>query len=227
MIVAGRPVAIIFGGLCMVRRLLVVVVGLGVCAGWLVVPAAAQSLSTFTVMASATAEVPTPGPVGATADATLTIDASTAQLCYRMSVVRLPGITEVHLHRGASGVDGPMVAMLDMSGLATGTNSCTKVSAVLARAVIATPSGYYLNVHTSAYPAGAVRGQLRAVPDEVNAGSGGLAADPPRPDEARSLVALSVGLALGGTGLAVLLGRGRLESAVRAHARRAGRTLRR
>jgi hypothetical protein len=34
------------------------------------------------------------------------------------------------------------------------------VTRELARAIIADPSGYYVNVHNATYPAGALRGQL-------------------------------------------------------------------
>jgi len=38
--------------------------------------------------------------------------------------------------------------------------NCVIASAELAAAIVANPSDYYVNVHTPAYPGGAIRGQL-------------------------------------------------------------------
>ncbi len=45
--------------------------------------------------------------------------------------------------------------------------NCVIASAELAAAIVANPSDYYVNVHTPAYPGGAIRGQLGDWPDDL------------------------------------------------------------
>jgi len=64
----------------------------------------------------------------------------------------------MHIHSGASDVAGPIV--VDLTPAIDDTPYCATVSAELMAALITTPECYYLNVHTTLFPNGAIRGQL-------------------------------------------------------------------
>jgi CHRD domain len=84
-------------------------------------------------------------------------------LCYGMTVGHIGRPTAAHIHRGVAGVSGPIVEPLRRparGGLGT-SSACTVLTRALALQIRARPGRYYVNVHTGAYPAGAVRGQLR------------------------------------------------------------------
>jgi hypothetical protein len=83
------------------------------------------------------------------------------QLCFRITVqnIVLPA-TGAHIHRGAAGVSGPIVVPLTAPGSTGVSTGCTKPDAALVAEIKATPANFYSNVHTTDFPAGAVRGQL-------------------------------------------------------------------
>ncbi|WP_436793552.1 CHRD domain-containing protein [Actinospongicola halichondriae] len=104
-----------------------------------------------------------------------TVD-NTDTLCY---IVIVDGISELgsnpgngraaHIHRGAKGENGPVVANLAFptDGQAADCLSENEVGKFTADAgpgivqdILANPEGYYFNVHNNEYPGGAVRGQL-------------------------------------------------------------------
>jgi hypothetical protein len=89
----------------------------------------------------------------------LSIDSSTRDVCYEVAVanIMLPA-SAMHICVGAAGVNGsvavPFLTSPDADGLTMG---CTKASA---ETIVATPEGFYFNVHTRDFRNGAVRGQL-------------------------------------------------------------------
>jgi hypothetical protein len=124
--------------------------------------------ATFVVVLSAENEVPgcpAGEEGGAGGSAILLIDEDTGEITYRVVARRLPGTIAgspgAHIHVGAAGEMGPVVQALELTGregglVATGTAT----NPALAEAIVADPANYYVNVHTTVCPAGAIRGQL-------------------------------------------------------------------
>jgi hypothetical protein len=89
----------------------------------------------------------------------VTVDLEANTVCYQLSVAGTDEPVAAHIHEGAAGVNGPVVVPFEApaTGLSKG---CVDVDPALAAAIVSNPSGYYVNVHTGAFPPGAVRGQL-------------------------------------------------------------------
>ncbi|HEY5890348.1 MAG TPA: CHRD domain-containing protein [Acidimicrobiia bacterium] len=63
-----------------------------------------------------------------------------------------------HIHEGPVGVNGPVVVNLEVNS-ATFEN-CVAADADLIKDIGRNPSDYYVNIHTTAFPGGEIRGQL-------------------------------------------------------------------
>ena len=121
-------------------------------------PALAAGPVTMKTALSGAAEVPAGDPDG-TGAATVTIDSAKGQVCYNLSVSGIDKATMAHIHKGAVGVSGPVAVALDAP--ATGSSSgCKAAPPEVIAAILAAPSDYYVNVHSAAFPSGALRGQL-------------------------------------------------------------------
>jgi hypothetical protein len=106
-------------------------------------------------------EVP-PGDPDGIGRATFIIDPARSQLCFAIVVDRimLPAIA-AHIHVGPAGVAGPIVVPLTAPDANGSSGGCVGgVDQQLLRAIRSNPRQYYVNVHTTDFPAGAVRGQL-------------------------------------------------------------------
>jgi hypothetical protein len=124
--------------------------------------------TTFVAFLSAENEVPRcPAGVesGASGVAIIQIDEATGVITYRVVATNLPGTIAggpgAHIHVGAAGAAGPVVLPLELTGLETGLVAAgTATDPALAAAILANPANYYVNVHTTECPGGAIRGQL-------------------------------------------------------------------
>jgi hypothetical protein len=125
---------------------------------------------TFDITLTGAAEAPGPGDPDGTGVAQVNVFAKGAggrTICYAIAVdlITLPA-TAAHIHEGAAGVAGPVVVPLAPpqpfgSGTTGVSAGCiTGLSSSLVRNIAQHPELYYVNVHTSDFPAGAVRGQL-------------------------------------------------------------------
>jgi hypothetical protein len=107
------------------------------------------------------AGVPNQGDLDGIGSATITVNSGQGEVCHELSVagITLPAIG-AHIHEGVAGENGPVVVPLvapDANGVSSG---CAQVSRELALAIIQDPENYYVNVHTSDFENGALRGQL-------------------------------------------------------------------
>jgi hypothetical protein len=117
---------------------------------------AAGSTTKLTTSLTGSAEVPK-GAANGHGTATVTITGS--KVCWKFT-----GVTGIdkpmvsHIHKGKAGVAGPVVVPL---GGAYKPSGCTAAAAAVAKAIVANPARYYVNIHTAKHPAGAIRGQLK------------------------------------------------------------------
>ena len=86
-------------------------------------------------------------------------------LCFRIVARNIPDAIAAHIHRGARGVEGPIaVGLFDGprgNGDSLRSAGCVRASSTrLAREILRRPARFYVNVHTTAFPGGAIRGQL-------------------------------------------------------------------
>lgn len=88
-------------------------------------------------------------------------DPDTGDFCFTLSATGIDAPTAAHVHTGAAGKDGPPVITVQVTG--EGSDECVAAEPDTLKAILAAPEGYYVNVHTAAFPKGAVRGQLAAV----------------------------------------------------------------
>lgn len=151
----------------------------------------------YVVQLSGTEVVPGPGSSG-TASGGLSIGGWGGQcgleedyITWQLGVSGLDTVARLSIHRGAFGQSGPEVVNLplttdpvgELSGSATGLASPATFQAIEGNL-----GGYYLEIDTSSYPGGAVRGQLD-----------GLVGAPPAPSIS------SVSPATGGVGTTVTI----------------------
>jgi len=86
-------------------------------------------------------------------------------VCWGITVDNLDKPVAAHIHRGPAAVNGGVVVGLSApvapaAGDPGTSSGCTNVSAAIVAAIIKDPTSFYVNVHTTKFPDGAIRGQL-------------------------------------------------------------------
>ena len=105
------------------------------------------------------AEVPGPGDPDGSGTVQVTLDSDKNEVCYDLTVTKVDDATAAHIHEGAAGKSGPVKVPFDApkGGAAKG---CKTADAAVVKDIMTHPDNYYVNVHSTAYGNGAVRGQL-------------------------------------------------------------------
>jgi len=122
---------------------------------------AGGTIHTFCLTMTGDQEVPPADPTGF-ASGVLTIDTATNTIAWDFAYTNIAPPTLMHIHVGAAGVNGGVVVNMGVAtsgGPNTLINSTTTSTANINN-ILANPSGFYVNIHNSPFPAGVVRGQL-------------------------------------------------------------------
>ena len=126
---------------------------------------ASSRVRTFTTTLTGAEEAPGPGDDDATGFATIEVGPpGQRELCFDLSWADIDQtVTAAHVHEAPLGVAGPIVVPLfvDQSLGSTGSMSgCVEGDIATLAGIRGQPTGYYVNVHSNVFPAGAIRGQL-------------------------------------------------------------------
>lgn len=119
----------------------------------------AGSLHLYATRLTGAAELPGPGDDDGRGRAFLTVNANNGTICYSLSVRGIDPAQAAHIHEIADMGVGPVVQALQAP--TSGSSRACVVNAEVAAGIVADPTEYYVNVHNEAFPAGAVRGDLR------------------------------------------------------------------
>ena len=128
---------------------------------------------------------PTTPPTTTIGTPTTNVSRATVNISIQTSLDSTQAITQGHIHRGAAGVNGPVVFDFGLGSNASALvpsnsngftgNGVSRVIEVTAgdqlailREIANNPSGFYVNLHTSAFPNGVIRGQLHRASDTAN-----------------------------------------------------------
>jgi len=123
---------------------------------------------TYTITISGPQVVPGPGHPTATGAGFFTFDPATgigSLLSGGFGGLSTP-VTGMHIHEGYPGLTGPIVHTLTPALDGSGTAGTFSWSGTLSDLVRLNSGGYYVQVHTSGLPDGAIRGQLIPEPHE-------------------------------------------------------------
>jgi CHRD domain len=106
------------------------------------------------------------GDPDGTGTAKLRLDRAKKKVCFTIRVGNIDDVQAAHIHRGAKGVAGGIeVELIGAPKSGERFTGCAKnVKKRLISEMLDKPRRFYVNVHTTDYPGGAVRGQLRKPP---------------------------------------------------------------
>lgn len=98
-----------------------------------------------------------------TGTATVVLDPEAGTACWDITLENVDPITVSHIHVGAEGMNGGVVVDLDLDGFEGSSEGCNDAADPdTLQEIIDDPAGFYVNVHTTDLPGGAIRGQLSA-----------------------------------------------------------------
>jgi hypothetical protein len=124
-------------------------------------PSSATSASPVTIyrtVLTGTAENP-PGAPNGTGDAIIAFHGSSL-VCWRFAHLHgFTNATVAHINTGATGKSGSVAVPLS-TGPRLHHQGCVPITPTLAKTIEHNPPDYYVNIHSTQYPGGAVRGQL-------------------------------------------------------------------
>jgi hypothetical protein len=121
--------------------------------------------STFVAVLLGRNEVPGPGDPDGFGLAFVRFDGT--QTCFSLQWRNLTAPNRAHIHQGARGVAGPIVLPFfegEVPSPISAAHGCVTGDAGVIGNIRKDPDGFYVNIHTADFPAGAIRGQLHRFP---------------------------------------------------------------
>jgi hypothetical protein len=113
-------------------------------------------------------EEPGPGDEDGTGKAQVEVKIAKLKVCYLIEYKNITTANAAHIHRGAKGVAGKIVVELFEGEQESPAEDCVKAKKERTlKKIVKNPGNYYLNVHNSDFPDGAIRGQLKLVEEDV------------------------------------------------------------
>jgi hypothetical protein len=105
-----------------------------------------------------------PGDPDGSGTASIVIDVEAGTACWDLTAEGIEPVTQSHIHIGAEGESGDVVVPLDVDGFEGTSEGCIEPmeDAAVLQEIVDDPAGYYVNLHTADFPAGAIRGNLAA-----------------------------------------------------------------
>ena len=146
------------------RGLMATIVGAIAIALVIAVPGGALAAgNTVKAKLSGKDEVPGPGDDDGSGDAQLTLKKKKKQVCFNISFADIQNPVAGHIHQGTKKLAGPIVVTLfeNAAGAPSPVSGCVGAKKKLIKQIKNDPNGFYVNLHTADFPAGAIRGQLK------------------------------------------------------------------
>jgi CHRD domain-containing protein len=121
--------------------------------------AAGQSMSpVVSAKLKGSSEAPVKGDPNGKGLAVIHFDTTKGTTCWSFKGVSgIAKPTAAHIHKGGKGASGPVVVPFGSTYKASG---CVKTPTGTIEKIETNPNAYYVNIHNTKYPAGALRGQL-------------------------------------------------------------------
>jgi len=106
-------------------------------------------------------ERPGPGDADGRGATAMVVLPDSGMVCYALRVSGLDDVVGGHIHRGVAGQPGDIVVSLQLPpGPGRFFANCVPGDATVLDEIAAAPQNFYVNVHTTVFPAGAIRDQL-------------------------------------------------------------------
>jgi CHRD domain len=146
------------------RATLALAAALGLMASLALAGTALAAETTLTATLAGVTEGENPGDDDGSGTASIVIDPAAGTACWTLTAENISPVTQSHIHVGAEGESGDIVVPLDVDGFEGSSEGCIEPmeDAAVLQEIVDNPAGYYVNLHTDDFPAGAIRGQLAA-----------------------------------------------------------------
>ncbi len=97
------------------------------------------------------------GQPGASGQSVLRLNPGQGEVCFETTASGLTApVIGAHIHEAPAGIAGPIVVPLNPPV----GSGCVSADRQLIKEIMKEPADYYVNVHTTTHPGGAIRGQL-------------------------------------------------------------------